>query len=95
MNVNDSTMEKAMTAHDLLMTGLVPAVAMVVAIAAAVGVACSSGAIDGALETSAPPPAGMGRVAGPQPLVDHASVDWDKVPREPDPSPLSVAAYGD
>jgi hypothetical protein len=96
-----------MTAHDLLMTpaapagapnrrtGLMLAVAVVVGIAAAAGlVARSPGDVDGALEISSPPPAGTGNEAVPQPLVDHSSVDWDKVPIEPDPSPLSVAAYG-
>lgn len=29
----------------------------------------------------------------PAPPIDHSAVDWDKLPAEPDPSPLSVAAY--
>ena len=28
-------------------------------------------------------------------LIDRASVDWDKVHVEPDPSPFCFAAYGD
>jgi hypothetical protein len=27
------------------------------------------------------------------PVVDHSAVNWDDIPPEPDPSPLSVAAY--
>jgi hypothetical protein len=105
--MDNSTMEEAMTALESLMltvaplgvpnrrTGLVPAVAMVVGIAAAVGLmACSSGSVDGAMETSAPPPTRMDKTAKQQPLVDHSSVNWDKMPIESDPSPLSVAAYG-
>jgi hypothetical protein len=32
--------------------------------------------------------------AGHPPHIDHSAVDWEKVPAAPDPSPLSVAAYG-
>jgi hypothetical protein len=101
-------MEEKMNTHHLLSTpvasasvsnrrnGQMLAIATVVACAAAAGLAARSpGDIDGALELSFLPSAGLGHEADPQPLVDHASVDWDKVPIEPDPSPRSIAAYGD
>ena len=76
-------------------TGLMLTVAMLVGIAAAAGLAARSpGDADGAVEISSLPATGAGNEAAPQPLIDHSSVDWDKVRVEPDPSPLSVAAYG-
>jgi hypothetical protein len=104
----DSMMEQTMTALDLLMTPVAPArapnrrtgrmlaFAVVVGIAAAAGLAARSPeGVDGATEISSLPPTGAGKEAAPQALVDHSSVDWDKVPVEPDPSQLSVAVYGD
>ena len=49
---------------------------------------------EGAVETTLPANTRTGRVSAPKPWIDHAAVDWDRVPMEPDPSPLSVAAYG-
>lgn len=37
-----------------------------------------------------PPAASTALIARP---IDHSAVDWDALPAEPDPSPLSVAAY--
>jgi len=75
--------------------GQMLAIATVIACIAAAGLAARSpGDVDGAVEISLMPPAGMAHEADPQPLVDRFSVDWDKVPIEPDPSPRSVAAYG-
>jgi hypothetical protein len=100
-------MEQMMTAIDLPMAPVPPAsapkrrtvlmltVAMLVGIAAAAGLADRSpGGADGAIEISSLPATGAGKEAAPQALVDHSSVDWDKVRVEPDPSPVSVAAYG-
>ena len=52
--------------------------------------------------TVAEGPPAIGQAAAPvapaaaehAPHIDHSAVDWDKVPAAPDPSPLSVAAYG-
>ena len=52
--------------------------------------------------TVAEAPPAIGQVAAPAvpmaaghaPHIDHSAVDWEKVPAAPDPSPLSVAAYG-
>ena len=41
------------------------------------------------------PTSGIGNESVPPLLVDHAAVNWDKLPVAPNPSPLSVAAYGD
>ena len=49
---------------------------------------------DGAVETASTPNSWAGPVSAPAPRIDHAAVDWDRVPMGPDPSPLSVAAYG-
>jgi hypothetical protein len=38
----------------------------------------------------AAPPASVGTEWG----IDHGRVDWDAIEASPDPSPLSVAAYG-
>ncbi len=45
-------------------------------------------------QTDAPPTTGVGPVSAPVPFIDHSAIDWDRVPMSPDPSPLSVAAYG-
>ncbi len=49
---------------------------------------------EGAVETTSPPNTWAGPVSVPAPWIDHTAVDWDRVPMAPDPSPLSVAAYG-
>lgn len=41
-------------------------------------------------QADAVPPASVGAEWG----IDHGRVDWDAVEVSPDPSPLSVAAYG-
>ena len=46
---------------------------------------------DSAVETASTPNSWVGSVSAPAPRIDHAAVDWDRVPMEPDPSPLSVA----
>ena len=49
---------------------------------------------EGAVETTSPPNNWAGPVSAPAPRIDHAAVNWDRVPMEPDSSSLSVAAYG-
>ena len=46
---------------------------------------------DSAVETASTPNSWVGSVSAPAPRIDHAAVDLDRVPMEPDPSPLSVA----
>ena len=51
-------------------------------------------AVIAAGQTAAPPTTELGPVSAPAPFIDHSAIDWDRVPMSPDPSPLSVAAYG-
>jgi len=41
------------------------------------------------------PTSSAGNESAPLLLVDHSAVNWDNLPVAPNPSPLSVAAYGD
>jgi hypothetical protein len=76
--------------------GLLLIAAVLMGVAAAVVLEPHSPAwADGAVETAGPAPAWARPVSAPPPLIDHSAIDWDRLPVEPNPSPLSVAAYGD
>ena len=72
---------------------LVPA-ALIVAPALFVGFGVSSmDHAEGLAVVAVDPPAAATAVVAR--ATDQLVVDWDQLPVEPDPSPLSVAAYGD